>query len=291
MTDVFRAELRAHGFDPRRTLARPDVADIALKGQIASEDFQKPETRRVTRGKVALLRSPHDDAPRETELLFGEPVKHLATFDGFAFVQSEVDRYTGYVPARALGERREATHRVAVPSTFLYPEANIKTGPLAVLSLGSRLAARPSESAKFLETPDGFVFAAHVKALDDFEPDFVSVAEQFLFTPYLWGGRTAEGLDCSALVQVSLLASGKPCSRDTDMQWAELGTLLCEGVPEVPLKRGDLIFWDGHIGIMQNETMLIHANGHHMQTRSEPLEEAVKRIASLYGPVKGARRL
>jgi cell wall-associated NlpC family hydrolase len=191
----------------------------------------------------------------------------------------------GYVEAGGLGAPEPATHRVSALLATLYPAPDIMTAPLGVLPLNAALAGR--EEGPFLATEAGFVHLRHVVPAGTFAEDFVAVAELFLGAPYLWGGGTALGLDCSGLVQAAFHAAGRDAPRDSDMQAAEIGAPIPEGAPQ---RRGDLIFWRGHVGIMRDAATLLHANGRHMAVASEPLDEAVARIAREYGPVTARRR-
>ena len=134
--------------------------------------------------------------------------------------------------------------------------------------------------------PGGCLPLQHLAPVASREPDFVAVAERFLGTPYLWGGKTRLGLDCSGLVQIALNACGIRCPRDTDMQVAALG----ESVADDSRLRGDLIFWKGHIAIARDETTMIHANAFHMAVAIEPIDQAIVRIRPTDGEVTSVRR-
>ncbi len=210
---------------------------------------------------------------------------------------SKRDSYVGYVPGEALGDLApEPTHRIAALRTFVYPGPDLKFPALGTLSLGARLALGSAAETRgtpyrLLADGAGAIVAVHVMPLDaPPAPDFVAVAERFLGTPYLWGGRSGDGVDCSSLVQLSLMAAGQAAPRDTDMQEAMLGAAVDGGV-EAPLRRGDLVFWKGHVGIMVDAARLIHASGWHMTVIVEPLAEAVARIRPRGGPVTSVRRL
>lgn len=277
--------------DPRLHAYRPDLADSRLEGRVAASRFVAAEAQRVVAPVTALRRRPSDDAPLDSEALHGEQV---AVFerraDGWSWVQLERDSYVGYVRQAHLGDPGEpATHRVFVPRSFVYPEANIKTPPIAWLPLGAVIACAAHDERFLALAEGGFVIARHVGAISANVSDFVAVAESFLGVPYLWGGKTGLGLDCSGLVQISLSAAGIAAPRDTDMQAAELGQLVND---YAALRRGDLVFWTGHVGVMRDAATLLHANGHHMQVVSEPLAEAVARIElSARSPVTAIRRL
>jgi cell wall-associated NlpC family hydrolase len=276
--------------DPRLTPARADIADLRLRDRVAAARYVAAVPRRVTAPSAPLRRAPAPEAGLDTEALLGDAVGLYAEADGFAFVQLARDGYVGYLPAASLGPADpEPTHRVMALRTFLYPEPDLKRPVLGHLSLGARLAVT-GETGAYLETPGGFVFARHCAPVAAREPDYAATAARLLGTPYLWGGRTSLGLDCSGLVQLCLDAAGLPCPRDADMQERDLGRAL--PLDHTDLRRGDLVFWRGHVGLMRDSETLIHANGHHMAVAAEPLAEAVARIrANSYGPVTGIRRL
>ncbi|SEH67696.1 NlpC/P60 family protein [Methylobacterium sp. 275MFSha3.1] len=281
--------------DPRLTPARPHVADLRLRDRVAAARYVAGTRRRVTVPSAPLRRAPAADAGLDTEALLGDAVDLYDTASGFAFVQLARDAYVGYLPAESLGPADpEPTHRVTALRTFLYPEPDLKRPVLGHLSLGARLAAT-GEAGAYLETPGGYVFARHCAPVEAREPDYAATAARLAGTPYLWGGRTSLGLDCSGLVQLCLDAAGLPCPRDADMQERALGQALTfdPARPEVAgLRRGDFVFWRGHVGLMVDPETLIHANGHHMAVAAEPLAGAVARIAAhSFGAVTGIRRL
>jgi cell wall-associated NlpC family hydrolase len=275
--------------DPRLNAFRPDLADEMLRGRIDAERFAAGELYEIADAIVPMHSAARYDAGRMTELLYGERVKVFAVEEGWAWVKAAHDGYVGYVPASAL--RKEITssaHRVGVPLTFLYAAPDLKSPPEAALPMNARVEILEL-SDKFARTRNGrYIFAGHLKPLTSHEADFVAVAEQFLHVPYLWGGKTFHGLDCSGLIQTAMHASGLACPRDTDMQEAELGTPLHE---YNALKRGDLLFWKGHTGVMVDSERLLHANAHHMMVTIEPLSRVITRIAMSGGQLTGIRRL
>jgi cell wall-associated NlpC family hydrolase len=276
--------------DPRLTPARPDLADLRLRGRVEAERFVAAAPRRVVSASAPLRRGPAPEAGLDTEALLGDAVALYDAADGFAFVQLVRDGYVGYMPSACLGPAEpEPTHRVTALRTFLYPEPDLKRPVRAYLSLGARLVVT-GEAGSYLETPAGYVFAAHCAPVAERAPDYPATALRLVGTPYLWGGRTSLGLDCSGLVQLCLDAAGLPCPRDADMQERALGDALPLDLSG--LRRGDLVFWRGHVGLMLDRDTLIHANGHHMAVAVEPLAGAVARIqATSFGAVTGLRRL
>ena len=219
------------------------------------------------------------------------------TAEGWSWVQNQTDGYVGFVRSDTVGPLLpEPTHRVTALRTFVYPGPDMKLPPAASLTLGSRVAlgAEIETRGTLFRTVAGgtrAIVASHVAPLDaPPEPDYVAVAERFLNVPYLWGGRTSIGLDCSALVQLSLMAAGIAAPRDTDMQRDQLGTAVDGGI-EAPLRRGDLVFWPGHVAILTVPDTIVHASGHHMTVVTEPLADAVARIGAINGVRGAVRRL
>ena len=264
-------------FDRRLTPARADLAAEHLRGVVDAPRYVNGQAKRIAAASAPLRRSPQADAPLETEALHGESVTVYDESEGWAWVQLDRDQYVGYLPDAALAEPSEPTHRVAELRTHAYPGPSIKLPPRMALSLGARLTIVRREG-DFAVSADGLhIFARHLAESSAHEPDYVAVAERFLETPYLWGGRTSEGIDCSGLVQTALAAAGLASPRDSDMQEAALGKPIAL---DAPLMRGDLVFWKGHVGIMRDSDTLLHANGWGMKVASEPLAEARNRVAS-----------
>ncbi len=222
--------------------------------------------------------------------MFGETLTLYDEGEGWAWVQLTRDAYVGYMPSEGLArDILEPTHKVTALRTYVYPRPDSKSPPLALLSLNARVHAAGREGNYLALAHGDYVFAGHVAGLEENAADYVAVAETFLGTPYLWGGRTSLGLDCSGLVQLALEAAGQACPRDADMQGAELGRPIdWQGAT---LARGDLVFWDGHVGIMTSATDLLHANAHHMAVAVEPLAQARARIAAFGSEISGVRRL
>jgi cell wall-associated NlpC family hydrolase len=252
-------------FDRRITPARPDLADERLRGSVEAERFATGTPMRVVAASAPLRRFPSPDASLDTEALMGERVTIFDEHEGFAWGQLAADGYVGFLPSDALGAPgAEPTHRVSSLRTFLYPGPSLKLPPSTHLSLGAQVAATGAEGGYVRLATGGFVHAAHLVPIDAFEPDFVAVAERLVGTPYLWGGKSSLGLDCSGLVQLSLAVAGLAAPRDSDMQERELGETVAVAADLSGLRRGDLVCWKGHIGVMLDEGRLLHANGHHM---------------------------
>lgn len=280
-------------FDRRITPARADLADERLRGQIEAERYTRGTVRRVVATFAPLHRHPSREAPVDTQAIFGEAVTVYDEHEGWAWVQLHEDGYVGYLPGEALGEPGPApTHKVKAIRTFVYPGPHLKLPHRDYLTLGATLAVTGTEGDYAQLADGGWVYGPHLAALDAREPDYVAVAERFLHTPYLWGGKTSLGIDCSGLAQTVLAAAGIRAPRDTDMQERALGTAVAVTPDLAGLARGDLVFWKGHVGLMMDETAFIHATGHSMTVMIEPLAVAEERIRKTsYGPISSIKRL
>ncbi|MDP9838558.1 cell wall-associated NlpC family hydrolase [Neorhizobium huautlense] len=281
MTNIL--DRRLHAF-------RPDLADQALQGQVEADRFTKGEPAQVTVPVAALHPVPDLARGIDTELLIGETVRVFERADGWAWVQADEDDYVGYLPETHIGPVRAPTHRIIVPRSFLYPEPELRKPHVAVLSMGSQLqivGEAETRGNHYHVLADGTaVMSSHCRPVSEDLDDYVAVATRFIETPYLWGGRSGIGIDCSGLTQLALMMAGKKFPRDTDMQ-ARVGT----EITREDLRRGDLVFWKGHVGIMEDAETLLHANGHTMTVARENFEAAVKRIGWLYEQPTGYRRI
>ncbi len=277
--------------DRRLNAFRPDLAAEALKGHVEAARFVRGEPATVIADVAALRPFPDLGRGIDTQLLRGESLRVFDRANGFAWVQADEDGYVGYLPEDMIGPAAEPTHRITAVRTFIYPEAELRKPPLGSLSMGSLVTvigdAETRGTRYFLLADGGAVIAAHCLPVENaIANDYVAVATTFIETPYLWGGRSGFGIDCSGLVQLALMMVGKKAPRDSDMQ-ASLGNAI--GREE--LRRGDLVFWKGHVGIMEDEETLLHANGHTMTVARENFEAAVKRIGWLYEQPTGYRRI
>jgi cell wall-associated NlpC family hydrolase len=271
--------------DPRLTPARPDLAAASLKGKVDAARFAEGVTLTVLRGRTPLRAAPRPDAPLQSEALFGERFTVYERREGWAWGQAETDSYVGYLADEALGEAPPPSHHVCALMTPLLPAPDLKKAAQDMLPLGARVTVRGYEKNYARRAGGGFVHARHLAPLEECAPDWVAVAERFLGAPYVWGGRTQAGLDCSGLVQTALAAGGIQVPRDTDL----IEKFLTR--ESKARARGDIVFWKGHMGVLLDETRLLHANAFHGEVAIEPLEEAVARIAKSAGPVTAVNRV
>lgn len=271
--------------DRRRTPANSRVAAASLADAPAGLTRTEGTPARTALPVADLMRAP--GGARDRQLVYGEPVAVYDSHEGWSFVQAAKDGYVGYLPDAALCAPFEASHWVSAAATHAYTADDFKSPETCALSHGSRVQVLGG-SGRFVETNLGFLPARHLSPLGTHQDDPVAVAELFLGTPYLWGGNSRFGIDCSGLVQAALLACGTPCPGDSDMQEAELGT----PAPDGDWQRGDLLFWKGHVAMLRDEQTLIHANAHDMAVAVEPIEAAISRIeAQGDGPVTAHKRL
>lgn len=278
--------------DRRINAYRDDLAEERLRGLVDAKRFVEGTSAAFTVPVTPLRARPDLSCGTDTELLYGETARVLDIAESWAWVKSDIDGYVGYVPQEALAPPEATpTHIVAVPRTFLYRGADLRFPQAFALSMGSRLhvvgEAETRGTRYFLLDGGLAVVADHCAPVGSpIGGDYVSIAARFLETPYLWGGRSGFGIDCSGLVQLSMQMAGRRVLRDTDMQAGTIG----QPIGRDELTRGDLVFWKGHVAIMENEKTLLHANGHTMTVSREGLDAAIQRIGWLYAEPTGYRR-
>ncbi len=281
----------AQGLSPfarRLVPARPDLAAAHLRGQVEAARFVEGRPMSVRRELLDMTMAADSAAGLATQLLRGEAFTvYEDTADGLAWGQSGRDGYVGYVETSGLGPALgPGARRITALWSHIYSAPMLKARVTAGLPLGAELVVEGVEAGFARIAGGGFVPEQHLATVAG---DTVDHALRFLGTPYLWGGRSARGIDCSGLVQMALAAAGIEGPRDSDMQAALCGRPLD---PDEPPERGDLVFWKGHVGLMRDAVSLLHANAHHMAVVCEPFASAVARItAAGGGPVTARRRI
>lgn len=278
--------------DPRLNIHRGDLADQRLRGRVEAQRFVEGKPAEIAAASADMHGAPRFDSGVNSQLVRGQRVLVFEEREGWAWVQALHDGYTGYVSAGALAPPGPAaTHTVTAPRSFLYPGPDLKFPVADRLSMGALLAVTgeaETRGTRYALLASGeAVIAAHLRPVREHEADYVAVAERLLFTPYLWGGTSGFGVDCSGLVQLAMRLAGKDVLRDSDMQAASIGAPLAAGTP---LRRGDLVFWKGHVAILTDAENVIHASGHVMMVVKEPLADALARIARVYGEPTAWRR-
>jgi cell wall-associated NlpC family hydrolase len=278
--------------DPRLTPARGDIAASYLKGKLQAERFVDGEQYELTEAIAPLRQQPSPEAMLMTEALRGERITvYDRNGEGWVWGQLVDDGYVGWLPdAGLIKPLLTPTHKVSAVRTFAFAGPSIKIPPSSTLVTGAKLAVVDEDGIFAITRERLYVPKAHLAPMGDRETDFVTVADRFVGTPYLWGGKSSLGIDCSGLVQVSLTAAGIGCPRDSDMQQQALGRTV-ESRDIRHLLRGDLIFWKGHVAIARDGKTIVHANAHHMATVIEPIEPAVERIRQAGSEIVAIKRL
>jgi cell wall-associated NlpC family hydrolase len=274
--------------DRRLTLVRDGLADVRLEGLVAAERFAATVPMQVAAPTASLRKAATPEAEQENQLLFGERFDVLFEDGDFAFGQARRDGYVGYAPSAALALLVDPpTHHVAAIRTYAFSQPDIKSAIVGLYSVGALVTLEAREGRFVKVAGSGWITEAHLGPIGTGETDYVAVAQRFLGAPYQWGGRESLGLDCSALVQLSLAACSRACPRDTDMQRGFFAEIA-----EADRRRGDLVFWKGHVAVLLDADTIIHANAFHMAVAIEPLAGAITRIeAAGTGAPLGYRRV
>ena len=271
--------------DPRINPWRDDMAAQHLRGEVDAPRFVSGRDMQIGVAVTALRRSPAHGALQDSQLLYGEVFRVYDQRGAWAWGQAQHDDYVGYVLNEDLVAVAPSSHMLRALRSFVYTDADIKSRPLMALSRGAMLSVVGS-AGPFHELSNGaFIIAAHVAPLGEWRDDHISVAREYIGTPYFWGGRESLGLDCSALVQLALSQCGMACPRDSDMQEQVLGYAVDTA------QRGDLVFWKGHVGLMSEDDCLLHANAYTMSVVEEDFAQACARIGETAGPVRAIKRL
>lgn len=284
---AFNLDGPSRKLDTRVNAYRGDIADVALAGTLFAPHYAAPMLRSAA--VAAMMRSaPRADAEAVSQILPGESFAILDIAGGWAWGYSLHDHYVGYLPEAALGDPVDPSHRVIAREAILFAGPSIKSAAIGTLPFGANIAG--AEAENFVETKAGFIHKRHLAVVDAAPAaDAVAIAELYLGAPYLWGGRGDGGIDCSGLVQMALAATGIAAPRDTDQQRADTGEALPE---EARLRRGDIVHFPGHVGLMANETDLIHANAFWMGVVIEPLSDVVDRLLPHHDrPILSRRRI
>jgi cell wall-associated NlpC family hydrolase len=278
--------------DPRMTPARPDLAAKYLEGKIEAARFVTGEEFEISDAIAPLRSAPSPDAELATQALKGERATiYDRNSEGWAWGQLSSDGYVGWLPDRTLAKPSgQPMHKITAIRTFAFPGPSIKLPPVTALVMGSTIIVTRQDGAFAITREGWYLPQQHVGSIDHHADDFVAVAERFVGTPYLWGGKSSLGIDCSGLVQVSLNAAGTGCPRDSDMQQDGLGRALTSAESK-KLQRGDLIFWKGHVAIARDAHTIVHANAHHMATAIEATSDAIARIKATGSEITSIKRL
>ncbi|MHB2266615.1 C40 family peptidase [Aliihoeflea sp. PC F10.4] len=282
------------GLDRRLNAFRPDLASEKLRGKVDAPRFVEGRLAQVKVPVLDLRPTPRADGGIDTQLLHGASVRVLDEAEGWAWLQAEADGYVGYASSSALGPVEDNTHVVTAQRSFVYRGADLRFDRTEAHSMGATVRIVGEAETRgtrygLLDTGEAMILD-HLRQVESVEIDYVAVAERFEHTPYLWGGTSGFGIDCSGIVQLSMRIAGISVLRDTDMQATTIGTPLDIGSDLAGLQRGDLVFWKGHVAIMLDATTMIHANGHTMTVARETLSNAIERIGYLYGGPTGFRR-
>jgi cell wall-associated NlpC family hydrolase len=283
----FKLGGRSAALDRRIHAARGDLADLALAGTLFSAHYARAVPLTCVAPGAPILSAAAPASEAVSELLRGETFHALDVTTDWAWGFCGHDGYVGYIRRDALDAEEQPTHRVVAGAAPLFSAPDIKSPIADYWPRGARFCGE--QQGDFITCAEGFVHVRHATPIGARAQDWVAVAESYLGQPYVWGGRGHRGIDCSGLVQVALGAAGIAVPRDTDLQ--------CEGIgapidSKAGLKRGDILFFPGHVGIMVDGRTLLHANAHWMAVVSEPLADVVARLADAHiEPIIARRRI
>jgi cell wall-associated NlpC family hydrolase len=276
--------------DPREHPFRTDLAASYLEGKVDAERFVDGEDTGVAVGALSVREGPGAAFRQSSELLFGERFTVYQRTDGWAWGQSQTDGYVGYVSVDGLGSvPGTCSHEVAALRTYLFSAPDLKSMPLDVLHMTTRITVQGSEGDYAHLVGGGFVHQRHLATLPTVESDHVATARRFRGALYAWGGRSSIGLDCSGLVQLALARAGISAPRDSDQQARSTGKLV-EGGLEAALP-GDLLYMRGHVVILSEPGRVLHANAHHMAVAEEGLADFLARITGMGLEITAVRRV
>ncbi|RJE89426.1 C40 family peptidase [Paracoccus onubensis] len=267
--------------DRRLTPATERVALESLRGVLERPEYTSGRPARLSAPLADLLNAP--DGHRDRQVIFGADLTVIEIRGGWAFVQTAQDGYCGWLPEKVLGTgTAPITHRVTAPASHLYSAPDMKQSEFCGLSIGARLSVAGTRSGFAQLATGGFVPLQHIGDKPSTDP--VTTAESLLGAPYLWGGNSYAGLDCSGLIQIALLDCGIPCPGDSDLQRDAFPTVS-------GIARGDLLFWPGHVAMAVSADVMIHATAWKMAVIREGIQDAIARIdAAGEGPFLGIRR-
>ena len=276
--------------DPREFAFRPTIAASYLQGIVAADQFSDGVVCSVTDSVLPLKNKPNDQAELVSEMLFGEKFIVYERQEAWAWGQSQTDGYVGFVKINGLSDQPASpTHEVKELKTFVYQRPDIKSPVIKGLSMGSRVSLKEKGENFICLKEGGWIVEKHVVELNVKEASFIAVAKKYIGTPYLWGGRSSNGLDCSALVQLSLSRVGILMPRDTDQQEKAVGCFFGKNAKDI--KRGDLLYTQGHVAIASANDLILHATAYHMQVVEEPLKAFLSRLDETNHQLRSIKRL
>ena len=275
--------------DPREHPFRERVAASYLKGRVEADRFVDGHMYKVVTGVLPIHAAGDPRSGRTSELLFGERFMAYETVGGWVWGQNQADGYVGFVRADGLTPDEGApSHEISTLRVHAYEKPDLKSTPVALLHMTSRVQVTDEVAGHCRIDTGGWVPRGHLAPIGEVETDIIASARRFLHTPYLWGGRSSLGLDCSALVQLALMRNGRSSPRDSDQQERTIGTKVDAGIDAA--RRGDLLFLKGHVVILSEPDVVLHANAHHMAVVEEPLGEFLERMRGLGLVVTTVRR-